>query len=82
MSCCGQVKHLAFVSWTKSTLDENGCYTKQSDMEQMGELMHAWEKASGKQLPGDACDLMDHLRTKILTAQNAALHSWVSVSLG
>ena len=69
-----------FVSWTRSTRDENGCYTELSDVEQIGELMHAWEEATGKQLQGHACDLMGRLRTKNLTAHAAAHHPWFTVN--
>ena len=80
VSCCGQAKDLEFISWTRSTRDENGCYTEMSDMEQIGVLMHEWEEASGKQLQGPARDLMEHLRTKNLTAQDAAIHPWFDMS--
>ena len=80
MSCYGQAKDLEFISWTRSTRDENGRYTKMSDMEQIGVLMHEWEEDSGKQLQGPARDLMERLRTKNLTAQDAARHPWFNMS--
>ena len=65
------------MSWTSSTLDENGRYTERSDMEQIGVLMQSWETASGQQLKAHARTLMEALVTKSLSADDALQHEWV-----
>ena len=72
----GQAKDLNFVSWTRSTLDENGCYTDRSDMEQIGVLMQSWDTASGQQLEPKQRTLMEALITKSLSADEALQHEW------
>ena len=64
------------MSWTCSTLDEKGCYTDRSDMEQIGVLMQSWETASGEQLEARALTLMEALITKSLSADEALQHEW------
>ena len=65
------------MSWTRKTLDENGCYTDRSNMEQIGMMMQRWETASGQHLEAHARTLMEALVTESLSAHEALQHKWV-----
>ena len=62
------------VSWDAHTLDDQGRYTKGSDMHQIGTMLRSCSTA---RLSSGAADFIAALEAKRLDAQGALQHSWL-----
>lgn len=71
-------KELCLNGWDDGTLDD-GCYTKLSDMYQIGNLLESQILPLVAGVSGEATSFVQQLKAKELSAEEALAHSWLHV---